>query len=102
VSIASLIVYIYVFSSLLGRITTESFLSRILIRFTIRPVLLSFSLPSNTLLLWLNTWYIQQVLIFFKEVFDNLTFRKGSLMWSELIVVFFILLTWVFYMEVLK
>jgi hypothetical protein len=102
VSIASLIVYMYVFSSLLGRITTESFLSRILICLTIGHVLLSVSLPYNTLLLWSNTWYIQQVLIFFKEVFDNLTFRKGSLMWSELIVVFFIHPKWVFYIEVFK
>ena len=94
--------YMHVFSSLLGRITTESFLLRILIRFTIRPVLLSVSLPYNTLQLWSNTRYIQQGLIFFKEIFDKLTFRKGSLMWSELIVVFFILPTWVFYIEVLK
>jgi hypothetical protein len=83
VSIASLIVYMYVFSSLLRVITTESFLLRILICLTISDVLLSVSLPSNTLLMWSNTWYIQQVLIFFKEVFDNLTFRKGSLIWSE-------------------
>jgi hypothetical protein len=102
VSIASLIVYIYAFSSLLGRIMTESFLSRILICLTIGHVLLSVSLPYNTLLLWSNTWYIQQVLIFFKEVFDNLTFRKGSLIWSELLVVFLIHPKWVVYIEVLK
>jgi hypothetical protein len=93
--IFSLIVHIDVFSSLLGRIMTESFLLRILICLTIGHILLSVSLPSNTLLLWSNAWYIQQVLILFKEVFDNLTFRKGSLMWSELIVVFFIHPKWV-------
>jgi hypothetical protein len=71
----------YVFSYLLGRITTEGFLSRILICLTIGHVLLRISLPSNTLLLWSNPLYIQQVFIFFKEVYDNLRFLIGSLMW---------------------
>jgi hypothetical protein len=95
-------VYIDVFSSLLGRITTEGFLSRILICLTIGHVLLWVSLPRNTLLLWSNAWYIRQVLILFKEVCDNLTFLIGSLMWSELIFVRIIHQKWVFNIEVLR
>jgi hypothetical protein len=100
--IFSLIVYIDVFLSLLGRITTEGFLSRILICLTIGHILLRVSLPSNTLMLWSNMLYIQQVFIFFKEVCDNLTFCIGSLMWSELRCVFVIHPKWMFYVEVLK
>jgi hypothetical protein len=93
----------YVFSSLLGRITTEGFLSKILICLTIGHILLRVSLPSNTLLLWSNTLYIQQVFIFFKEVCcDNLMFLIGSLMWSELRCIFVIHPKWMFYVVVLK
>jgi hypothetical protein len=92
----------YVFSSLFGRITPEGFLSMILICLIIGHVLLRVSLPSNTLLLWLNTLYIQQVFIFFKEVCDNLSFLIGSQIWSKSRCIFVIHPKWMFYVRVLK
>jgi hypothetical protein len=70
--ICSLIMYIDVFSSLLGRVTTEGFLSRILICLTIGHVLLQVSLPSN------KKWNIMTCFLEFVHYYGHPAFVFGG------------------------